>query len=78
MKYLLQLILIIIFIAAERHLSKVTKYNIDNNMPYNSGVFVVNEITGNKAEMMYKVRLVVIRIVVVATIISIFLINIHR
>lgn len=78
MKYLLQIILIIIFVAAERHLSKETKYKIDNNMPYNSGVFVVNELTGNKAEMMYKVRLMVIRIVVAASLISIVLIDLHR
>lgn len=78
MKYLLQAILIIIFIAVERHLSKETKYNIENSMPYNSGVFVFNELTGKKSEMMYKVRLMVIRIVVVATLISIVLIDLHK
>jgi len=78
MKYLLQLIIIIIFVKVERYFSKETKYNIDNNIPYNSGIFANNELTGNKAEIMYKVRIVVIRIVVFATIISFVLIDLHR
>ena len=65
----------ILTLVAERYVTKSAKLKIQRKEPYRSGAFAIHEVTGNKAIFMYKASIVVIRVTLVALIISIIIID---
>ena len=75
MIYLFQILILAVFIAIERRFSKWAKIKISNNEPYASGYFVMHPLVGKKAETMYKTNVIVLRVVIVLTGISMAIID---
>ncbi len=75
MIYCLQIILISIFIVVERYYTKWARNKLANNEPYRSGYFMLHELTGSKAAFMYKTNIIILRIVILLTVISILIID---
>jgi hypothetical protein len=75
LKYLFQILILVIFVIVERRYSKWAKTKILNNEPYASGYFAMHPMTGEKAETMYKINVIVLRVVIVLTGISMAIID---
>lgn len=75
MIYLLQIILILAFIVVERKYTKWASNKIAKEEPYKSGYFMLHELKGSKAVFMYKFNMILLRIVILLTVISILIID---
>lgn len=75
MMYLLQLLIALGFIFAERWYTKTVKRKLQNGEPYNSGYFKYHELTGNKAVLMHKGSLIFLRTFILLTFLSMIIID---
>lgn len=76
--YLFQILILGVFVVIERQYSKWAKNKLSNKESYASGYFALHPLTGRKAETIYKVNIVVLRIVIVLTGISMLIIDFVR
>jgi hypothetical protein len=75
MMYLIQALIAVGFIIAERWYTKSVNHKIKEGIPYNSGYFRYHELTGNKAMLMHKGSLVFLRVFILLTFVSMIILD---